>query len=175
MNLEEASPRTSPTRALDAPDQRTVAEIRIVLALSMLLAVVFVPSFTELPRPLSYAVAAAYAASALVLYWVGPNRPALVRPRLIYWIDAAWLLAIIGLTGNSTSPLFLLLLFPILVAAAQFGFVQGMAVSFGVAAMACCRSYLRTNRWLVRGGSSGRASCWCWASWSHAGRAPSTA
>ncbi len=158
MSLEEASLKKDLTPALDAPDQRTIAEIRIVLALSMLLAVVFDPSFTELPGPLSYAVAAAYVASALVLYWVGPRRPELVRQRLHYWLDAGWLLAIIGLTGNSASPLFLLLLFPILVAAAQSGFLQGMAVSLGVAAAYGLLSVLLANKpllgpgWVVRAG-----------------------
>lgn len=156
MSLEEASLRTNTPAALDAPDQRIIAEIRIVLALSMLLAVVFVPSFTELPKPLSYAVAAAYAGSALVLYWVGRGHPALVRPGMIYWIDAGWLLAIIGLAGNSASPLFLLLLFPILVAAARFGFVHGMAVSLGVAAAYGLLSVLLAGKpllgpgWVVR-------------------------
>jgi len=158
MSLEEASLKTNPTPALDAPDQRTIAEIRIVLALSMLLAVVFDPSFTQLPQSLSYAVAAAYAASTVVLYWVGPRRPGLVRQRLHYWLDAGWLLAIIGITGNSASPLFLLLLFPILVAAAQSGFVRGMAVSFGVAAAYGLVSVLLANKpplgpgWVMRAG-----------------------
>jgi signal transduction histidine kinase len=157
MSLE-GSLRTSPPAALDTPDQRTIAEIRIVLALSMLLAVVFDPSFTGFPEPLSYAVAAAYAASAFVLYWIGPRRPELVRPRMHYWLDAGWLLAIIGITGNSASPLFLLLLFPILVAAAQSGLLLGMAVSLGVAVAYGLVSILLTDKpllgagWVVRAG-----------------------
>src|SRR5512139_1003674 len=133
MSLEEESLSRNISHRLDLPDHRAIAEIRLILALATLVAVVFMPSFTGLPTHVSYWVIAAYVVSALVLYWVEFNRPALVRQRLIYWLDAGWLLAIIGLTRDSDSPLFLLLLFPILVAAAQSGFVQGMAVSLGTA------------------------------------------
>ncbi|HEY0663804.1 MAG TPA: histidine kinase [Thiobacillaceae bacterium] len=132
MSLEEASLSTNPFRPLDLPDQKAIGEIRLILALAALIAVVLMPSFTGLPVRVSYGVIAAYIASALMLYWAALTRPARVRQRLIYWLDAGWLLAFIGFAGSQGgSPLFLLLLFPILVAAAQAGFLQGMIVSVG--------------------------------------------
>jgi signal transduction histidine kinase len=145
MSHEEASLSRDLSLTLGLPDQRAIAEIRLSLALATMAAVIFMPSFTGLPSLVPYWVIAAYAASALVLYWVELNRPALVRQRLVYWLDAGWLLAIIGLTRDSGSPLFLLLLFPILVAAAQTGFVQGMAVSLGTALAYVLLSVLLMN------------------------------
>lgn len=112
-------------------DHRVIAEIRLLLALVTLAALNFIPPHGEWLIQLNYGVIAVYILSALVLYWVALNRPQLVRVRLGYWLDAGWLLTIISLSGHSGSPLFLLLLFPILVAAAQSGFVQGMVVLGG--------------------------------------------
>ena len=129
MSHEEASLSTS--LSLHAPDHRAIAEIRLILAVATLAAVIFTSPFTGLTTFLSSGVIAAYALSALALYWVALKHPSMVRQRLVYWLDAGWLLAIIGLTRDSGSPLFLLLLYPILVAAAQAGFVRGMVVSAG--------------------------------------------
>ena len=129
MSLEEASLRTNISHTLDLPNHRAIAEIRLILALATLMAVSLLPSFTGHSILLSYGVIAAYIASALVIYWVMLNRPAAVRQGLAYWLDAGWLLAIIGFVDHPGSPLFLLLLFPTLVAAAQAGFAQGMAMS----------------------------------------------
>ena len=131
MSHEEASLNTSPS--LDSPDHRAIAEIRLILAVATLVAVVFTSPFTGLTTFLSHGVIGAYVLSALALYWVALKRPSVVRQGLVYWLDAGWLLAIIGLTRDSDSPLFLLLLYPVLVAAAQAGFVRGMVVSAGTA------------------------------------------
>lgn len=130
MSREEELLSRTISPSLDLPDHRAIAEIRLLLALATLVAVSFISPHTALlPLTLLYGVIAAYTASALVLYWVVLNRPGLVRPGLVYWLDAGWLLTIIILSGNSGGPLFLLLLFPILVAASQAGFVQGMSGS----------------------------------------------
>src|SRR5574340_1295057 len=130
MSLEKESLNRNTFNTLDLPDSRAIAEIRLILALATLVAASFMPPMTGL-QALTYGAIAAYIASALVLYWVVLNRPMIVRPGLAYWLDAGWLLAIITLAGNPDSPLFLLLLFPIMVASAQAGFVQGMVVSLG--------------------------------------------
>lgn len=130
MSLEEASLNRNISNTLDLPDSRAIAEIRLILALATLVAVSFMLPLTGW-HALTYGAIAAYIASALVLYWVVLNRPTVVREELVYWLDAGWMLAIIGLAGNPGSPLFLLLLFPVMVASAQAGFVQGMAVSVG--------------------------------------------
>lgn len=131
MSLAEASLSTNLFHALDLPDRRAISEIRVVLALATLVAVSFMPPPAGLVA-ITFGALALYIASSLVLYWVELNRPALVRPGLVYWLDAGWMLAIVLLASHSDSPLFLILLFPILVAAAQAGFVQGMAVTLGV-------------------------------------------
>lgn len=128
MSREQGLPGRNISNTLDLPDHRAIAEIRLILALATMVAVSFMPSPSAQSMLLPYGVIAAYIASALVLYWVVLNRPALVRRGLVYWVDAGWLLAIVSLSGHPDNPLFLLLLFPILVAAAQSGFVQGMSV-----------------------------------------------
>lgn len=130
MSLEQATLNRNIPTTPDLPDSRAVAEIRLILALATLVTVSFMLPLTG-RYALTYGVIAAYIASALVLYWVVLNRPAVVREGLVYWLDAGWMLAIIGLADKPGSPLFLLLLFPVLVAAARVGFVQGMAVSVG--------------------------------------------
>ncbi len=144
MSREEALPGRNISPPLDLPDHRAIAEIRLILALATLVAVSFMPPSNVLPIPLHYGAIATYIASALVLYWVALNKPTLVRQRLVYWLDAAWLLLIISLSVNSGGPLFLLLLFPVLVAAAQVGFVQGMGVSLVTTA-----AYVLTSGWLT--------------------------
>src|SRR5512139_3331534 len=143
MSLEEESLSGNLSYRLDLPDHRAIAEIRLILALAILVTVSFMPSFSALPILLSYGMIAAYIASALVLYWVALNRPSMVRQGLVYLLDAGWLLGILGFTGNSGGPLFLLLLFPILVAAAQAGFVQGMVVS-----LVTTLAYILLSLWL---------------------------
>lgn len=146
MSLEKETLSRNVPPSMDLPGHRAVAEIRLILALAILVAVSFIPHSTVLPIQLHYALIGAYIASALVLYWVVLNRPTRVRQGLVYWLDAGWLLAIISLTGNLGSPLFLLLLFPIMVAAAQAGFVQGIGVS-AVTALA----YALLTGWLGEG------------------------
>ena len=130
MNLEETTLDRNISAPLELPDSRAIAEIRLILTLATLVAVGFMLPLTG-RYALIYGVIAAYIVSALVLYWVVLNRPAVVREGLVYWLDAGWMLAIIALADKPGSPLFLLLLFPVMVAAAQAGFVQGMAVSVG--------------------------------------------
>ena len=144
MSREQALPGRNTSPPWDLPDHRVIAEIRLILALVILVAVSFMPPSSVLPIPLHYGVVAVYIASALVLYWVELNKSALVRQRLIYWLDAVWLLVIISLSANFGGPLFLLLLFPVLVAAAQVGFVQGMGVSLITTA-----AYVLLSGWLA--------------------------
>lgn len=129
MNREAEKSGSSIFHARNYPERRVIAEIRLVLALVTLAVIGLYPTSDAQLRQLLYGAIATYILSALALYWVALNRQALVRQGLIYWLDTGWLLVIISLSGISNL-LFLLLLFPVLVAAAQAGFVQGLAVSW---------------------------------------------
>jgi len=67
MSHEEASLSTS--LSLHAPDHRAFAEIRLILAVATLAAVIFTSPFTGLTTFLSSGVIVACALSALALYW----------------------------------------------------------------------------------------------------------
>lgn len=134
----------SPTDSSPEPaSQRTVAELRLVIAVAATLGVALQADLPLLQQGIAYALVLAYALTSVVLLWVANHRPDWVRASVSFWLDAGWLL-LLAMVGKESN-LFVLLLFPIMLAAFQSGFVQGMAVT-----LACVVAYSALAMWSPR-------------------------
>jgi len=80
----------------------------------------------------------------------------LVSPRLMHWLDAAWYLAIVALSGGSNSIFFTYFFFVILVASFGWGYSEGLGVTlvsaalFTIIGVFATPSPLELNQFLLR-------------------------
>lgn len=131
-----------PGAAWEEPsDQRTVSELRLIIALAAALGVALESRVPLMQQGVAYALVLMYAAAGLLILWVAHHRPGLVRASVSYWLDAGWLLLLLAVVGTDSN-LFVLLLFPIMLASFQSGFVQGMAVT-----LACVIGFSVLSAW----------------------------
>lgn len=131
-----------PGAAWEEPsDQRTVSELRLVIAFAAAFGVALESRLPLMQQSVAYALVLMYAAAGLLILWVAHRRPGLVRASVSYWLDAGWLLLLLAVVGTDSN-LFVLLLFPIMLASFQSGFVQGMAVT-----LACVVGYSVLSAW----------------------------
>lgn len=122
-------------------NQRTVSELRLVIAMAATLGVALEGDLPLLQQGIAYGLVLVYALTSLVLLWVANHRPDRVRASVSYWLDAGWLLLLLAAVGKESN-LFVLLLFPIMLASFQSGFMQGMAVTLG-----CVVAYSALSVW----------------------------
>ena len=125
-----------------ASSKRTTSELRLILALVALLGVALESHLPLLQQGMAYAVATVYALISLVTLWAVIRRPSQVRASVSYWIDTGFLLLLLALMGSASNLFVLLLLFPIMLASFQSGFVQGMAVT-----LTCVIAYSALGVW----------------------------
>jgi signal transduction histidine kinase len=109
-------------------DQRTVSELRLVIALAAGLGVVVESSLPRMQQGIAFALVLVYVLTSLLTLWAVNHRPGRVRPSVSYWLDAGWLILLLATVGPDSN-LFVLLLFPVMLASFLSGFVQGMAVT----------------------------------------------
>ena len=124
--IESRPDQPSEIRRLEAANSLRMGEVRLLLALAMVLVVMFDA------RAQSIGLIVALLLLAHVLY--GAALMLLARRRMptgilkhAHWADAAWYLVVISLTGGYESKLFLALLLPILVVSLRSGFQRGVA------------------------------------------------
>ncbi|MEP6602239.1 MAG: histidine kinase [Nitrospirota bacterium] len=65
------------------------------------------------------------------LYWRTVRNSAFQERQIIYWLDALWYLAFIGMTGGPDSPFSFFLPFPVLFVSLRWGFAPGIAMAVG--------------------------------------------
>ncbi|OUL98497.1 sensor histidine kinase [Variovorax sp. JS1663] len=116
----------------DAGDARRVARMRLVLALSALLAAsvdlrhlggsAWLPFF-------------GYVVHSLVVCIHAEREAPLSQGRLIHWLDLGWYTLIVLLTGGVHSAFFLFFFFAILVASFRWGFEEGARVTLASVAL----------------------------------------
>lgn len=136
------NPQTESPAAWSAPsDQRTISELRLVIAMAAALSVALESSLPILQQGIAYALALAYALTSLFTLWVVKHRPGRVRASVSYWLDAGWLILLLVAVGPESN-LFVLLLFPVMLASFQSGFIQGMAVT-----LLCVIAYSAISAW----------------------------
>lgn len=132
MELESTTKRSPPerTRQLPGPlNAELVAGMRVAFGLAAQIIIGIEP-----PRPpqlaaLTFAAVGLYALYGIALYVAIRLRKPPSWWRSAYWVDAAWYLLIIALSGGANSIFFIFLLFSILVASFTDGFRAGLSVS----------------------------------------------
>jgi signal transduction histidine kinase len=125
-----------------ASSQRTLSELRLILAMAALLGVALESHLPLLQQGMAYAVATVYALISLVTLWAVIRRPSQVRASVSYWIDTGFLLLLLAVVEPASNLFVLLLVFPIMLASFQSGFVQGMAVT-----LTCVIAYSALGVW----------------------------
>jgi len=112
-------------------DERMIAMMRVVLALSAYLIVAIDHAKSELPRLYTFAALTAYVLYSGLLYAacmrrrtgkLGPGS----FPRWQHWIDIGYYTLLIWLSGGTISPFFVFYFFPIIIAASGGGYMTGM-------------------------------------------------
>lgn len=130
--------------------RRVLANMRVLVAIFAIAEVLSLSS--SLPSSLSavgrggamtYA-ALGYAAYAGWLCWIEFRGDRLLWPRLIAWVDVAWILTFAWLAAMHSS-LLMLLFFPVLFAAVSFGFLSGLLVSLIAAALTAAQMMVRVQ------------------------------
>lgn len=112
-----------------------VSSMRMLLALSALLAVLLDPSsFSGLDRWI-WLIFMGYAVHSVLAYIYSRSQLASSRTRLIHWLDVLWYGFVVLLTGTVNSFFFLFLFFPILTSSFRWGFEEGAKITIFSAGM----------------------------------------
>ncbi len=123
------------TLSADWADARMVNSLRLVLAISALLATVTEPSHMAEGGTLVWLLFATYTAHSLCLYVLALRQQPVAQSKLTHWLDVAWYMLFVALTGDSGSMLFLFFFFAILVSSFRWGFEEGARVTVAATAL----------------------------------------
>jgi signal transduction histidine kinase len=125
------TPRPSAWPSPDSAEQRTVAALRLVLAASALGVVWIDPTQPASQAGHAYLALCLYTTYSAAFYAATllESAPAAALRPFEPWIDVAWYLALVALTGGASSLFFVLFFFPILVASFRSGFAVGMGLT----------------------------------------------
>lgn len=128
MALETRTPAWLST---ESAEDRTVSALRLALGAASLAAVAIDPPDPARHVAALYGVLAAYVALGILLYAAGVFSDGWRRTSHLYihWVDVAWYLPMVALSGGSNSLFFVLFFFPILVSAFRSGFKAGMTTA----------------------------------------------
>lgn len=110
-------------------DARTVAAMRLALALSALLLLYLDPSGPGRPVAFLLTALVLYIFYSAILYALALHHAPLFSSRSIHWVDVGWCGMLVALSGGITRDFFLLFFFPILVASFGWSFVEGLRVA----------------------------------------------
>jgi hypothetical protein len=122
-------------------NQRTLSELRLIIAMAAALGVALESRLPAMQEGIAYLLVLMYVLASLLTLWVAHRRPGMVRASVSYWLDAGWLITLLAVVGTESN-LFVLLLFPIMLASFQSGFIQGMAMT-----LACVIAYSALSVW----------------------------
>ena len=139
-------------------DVRMMSAMRLTLAGSALLIVWFDPYQPDPFLPAIDATILLYTLYSLVIYVASVRWTRLVPIRFLHWIDLAWYVLLISLSGGLVSPFFFFFFFAILTASFGRGFSWGLRVTLICTLLFSVISYLipppegdfEVNRFLLR-------------------------
>jgi signal transduction histidine kinase len=112
-------------------DDRIIAVMRFILALSALLITIVDPSEPDRLVAITYAALTLYTIYSATLY-VTVQRFQAFQARIrkwTHWADVGWYLVLIGLSSGTSSVFFFFFFFAILVASFRWGFRSGLSVT----------------------------------------------
>jgi signal transduction histidine kinase len=120
--------RSAALVAADADDSAMVAQIRVLLAVSMLLAVMTDAHGAKGLGSLPWQVTFWYLVHSVAVYVLLQNRR-VARVRILHWCDVFWYVLIVYAIGGVESNFFFLFCFAILTASFNYGFEEGARVT----------------------------------------------
>jgi|SRR5687767_5746263 len=159
MSLESAAPLESANSLSQGlHDVQVMSAMRLTLAGSALLITWFDHSKPEPFLPLISTTLLLYTLYSLVIYVASVRSTRLVPIRFLHWIDLAWYVLLISVSGGMNSPFFFFFFFAILTASFGRGFSWGLRVTLISALLFSVIAYLirppqgnfEVNRFLLR-------------------------
>jgi signal transduction histidine kinase len=122
-------------RALELPlakrwiDLRKISAMRVLLAFSALLVTYIDPSEPDRFVGPTYLALVAYGIYSIVIWALAVRHSRTLPVTILHWLDVAWYLPLIALSGGTNSIFFFFFFFAILVASFGWGFYAGMRVT----------------------------------------------
>lgn len=161
MSLEaNAAAQVEPSNLIvrGSHDVRMMSAMRLALAAAALLIIWFDPSKPNQFLPATYLTLGLYTLYSLFVYVASIRWSRLVPTRFLHWIDLAWYVLLISLSGGTDSVFFFLFFFAILTASFARGFSWGLRVTIISTLLFSLLAYLVTpangnfeaNRFLLR-------------------------
>ena len=135
------APTQLTTDGQDLAGARMLNSIRLVLAISALLATVTEPHSSS-GGGLIRLLFTAYVAHSLFLFVLALLQHPVGQKKLINWLDVAWCTLFVALTGDTQNLLFFFYYFPILAASFRWGFDEGARVTFAATALFLVTAFL---------------------------------
>jgi signal transduction histidine kinase len=128
MSIRPSTPTSTPATA--TVDDRIIAVMRFILALSALLITIVDPSEPDRLVAITYAALSLYTIYSAALYLLVQRFQAIqaVIRKWTHWADVAWYIVLIGLSSGTSSVFFFFFFFAILVASFRWGFRSGLSV-----------------------------------------------
>src|SRR5215212_9223255 len=128
MSIQPSTSASTPATA--TVDDRIIAVMRFILALSALLITIVDPSEPDRLVAITYAALSLYTIYSAALYVIVQRFQtfqAAIR-RWTHWADVAWYIVLIGLSSGTSSVFLFFFFFAILVASFRWGFRSGLSV-----------------------------------------------
>jgi signal transduction histidine kinase len=129
MSIQPSTPTNTPATA--TVDDRIIAVMRFILALSALLITIVDPSEPDRLVEITYAALSLYTIYSVALYVIVQRLHAFQAAirKWTHWADVGWYIVLIGLSSGTSSVFFFFFFFAILVAAFRWGFRTGLSVA----------------------------------------------
>jgi signal transduction histidine kinase len=118
-------------------DAQMVGRIRLLLALSALLAVGLDPRGASRAHAAAFALMACYALTCMALVFCAAWRLPLARGRLMHWLDMAAAFGLFAIDGHVDILPVIFLVFAVVVASSRWGLREGGRVAIGSAVLYC--------------------------------------
>lgn len=129
----------------DLRDTLIASRVRLLLAVSGLMAVFLNPSELFSANSLAPAVFSCYVLSSAILYYAAEMLVPIALHKATFWLDCIWYFLVIISSGGSDSFFFLLFVFPILISSLRGGFDDGALVTLIATGLFITAAYIANN------------------------------
>ncbi len=139
---------TTPRAMTNTLDNRIIARMRLILAVSALIILAIDPSEPDQLVAVTYITLGLYVGYCLLVYLAAIRSSPIMAwiVRWAHWIDVAWYLLLISFSRGTSSIFFFFFFFAILVASFRWGFATGLRVSLVSAFLFTTIGYLTAPR-----------------------------
>lgn len=129
LDTPDGAPAKLIPDSTDMADARMVSSMRLVLAMSALLASITDSGSFPDGWGTVWPLFAAYVGHSVCLFVLALRHHPVAQSKVMHWLDLAWYTLFVALTGDSRSLLFLFFFFAILASSFRWGFEEGARVT----------------------------------------------